>query len=108
MDNRNYAELQKSANKAKLEKLKINERKKDFDNLTLSYCYNRIIKELNKFYKALMEVFESMSREKDIKIIIEKIEAVRAEAADVGNFADMAIFRSDEMIEQCKQHLDKK
>lgn len=86
MPERDVLSLLEAGNKAQLEKLKENDKKSGFDNLGLSYIFNRIIDEVG-------ELDDEMCKNKiDYGL-------TRRELADIANFCHMGIL-------ECDKHID--
>lgn len=85
---RDYDGLIKSANNAMLEKLKENEHKPGFNELTLKEALLGIGTETMELSQ---EIFSNGA-----------LQNIRREAADVANFAAMIIYQCDKMIEAFK------
>lgn len=81
---RNYNGLIASANNAMLEKLKENEHKTGFDEMTIKHALLRIGEETMELSQ---EIYSQGSPEN-----------IRREAADVANFAAMIIYQCDRLI----------
>jgi len=89
---RDYQKLLQSANTAMLEKLKKNDHKSGFDNIDFIYALDRTFKEWLELRDAMMKGLYKK----------EIISEVRAEAADVANFAAMIIYRCDNELNRKK------
>ena len=86
---RDYEGLIKSANNAMLEKLKENEHKPGFNELS--------------FKRALLGICrETAELSEEIKSQ-ESLHYIRREAADVANFAAMIIYKCDKLISEMKR-----
>lgn len=85
MSRRNYDELLTSATTAMLEKLRENEHKPAFDEVSFKDAFKGLCNEK-------MELAEELYSNRSL-------EQIRREAADVANYAAMIILKCDKMIE---------
>lgn len=93
MKKRNYKELLDIGNKAQIEKLMLNEHKKDFNELSFDYGIKRICEEVHELVIEVLNFYKSNSDES-----LEYLKRIRNEAADVANFAHMIIMKCDNEI----------
>ena len=90
---RNYTQLITAGTAAQMEKLKQNEHKRGFDNISFEYAYHRLIEEVGE----LSEAFRA-------KVVnIQGIKNIRSEAEDVANFAHMIILKCDKLIKEMSE-----
>ncbi len=85
---RDYEALLEAGNKAQLEKLRENEHKDGFDDISIAYVMDRIEDE----HMELEHAFDNVG---DLGW-----ESVRHEAADIANFAHMIILKCNKLIEE--------
>jgi len=86
---RDYEALFKAGNTAQLEKLKENEDKPGWDNITFVTTFTGLLEEVKEL---IAEVKGDISDE--------GYEKIRREAADVANFAHMIILRCDVILDK--------
>ena len=85
---RDYDTLTAAGIKAQFEKLRENEHKTDWKDLSFEYLFNRVVDEV----KELREAFE------EPEVNEAGFKAIRNEAADVANFAHMIILKCDQKM----------
>jgi hypothetical protein len=104
--NRNYDELIESANKAMLEKLKENEHKPGFDEISLDHAIHRIKDELIELniefdnYKDAEWDCRNIKSDLNKQLMIKSLHKVRRESADVANFSAITILKCDKLLHE--------
>ncbi len=84
MEKRNYEKLLKAGNQAQLVKLKMNEEKGGWNNLSFGQLFVMLQEELNEL-------------EKEIDNHHQDTDLIRLEAADIANYAHMIIQKCDKV-----------
>lgn len=82
---RDYYKLFLAGQIAQLEKLTKNEHKRGFDEVTVQYAFARLAGEMSELTEEITQLF----------LYNGDYSAIRAEAADVANFAHMLILACD-------------
>ncbi len=85
---RDYDKIIKHGNIAQREKFAQNEHKPGFNRVTLNYVHRRIKEELIELEEELLNPNPSNKR----------LENIRAELADISNFAHMGIYSCDQEL----------
>jgi len=105
---RDYVELIGSANKAMLEKLKENEHKAGFNDITLDYAIHRTkdeLIELNIEFENFKDTdfdYRNNKSDSNKQAMITSLKKTRREAADIANFSAMIILKCDKLINELR------
>lgn len=92
---RDYEKLLKAGANAQLEKLKANDHKQGWDDISFEEAFNGLVDEV----KELRDAFGDKPTAETYK---DGIKAIRHEAADIANYAHMIIYRCDLFLEESK------